>query len=204
MNKLLISFVVVWFILLAGCSDTVNKGEPVVSSKVNVPESSESDDSAADSSIGLSIPGEKNFKALKKNAEFIIHARVNGDYDTEKLVEDAEDNIYKINRVYTATVNNSFKTLDGTKYKIGDKIKIIYPVGFKQMKEGKLGDRLLPLGDKIVPIHTGEYMLFLDQLEGQFYFSNLHHVYKKGNNKKFYNISSNSIPEITIENIANP
>ncbi len=132
----------------------------------------------------------------------IIHATVNGDYKMEKQVADAENDVYQIDRVYTATVEDRFKEPKGAQYTNGDKLDIVYPVGFKQMKDGTLEEDLHQLSDGIIPIETGEYILFLDKLDGKFYFSNINHVYKKGNSKKYHNISTDSVPYITEGNLS--
>ncbi|MBN9653435.1 hypothetical protein J0K78_04075 [Halobacillus sp. GSS1] len=165
---------------------------------VSVPSNSETTEG-----VGLSVSAEKDFKSLKKNADLIIHGTLDGDYDIKTQVADAENDVYQIDRVYTAIVNNSFKDSKGNKYKNGDEIKVVYPVGFKQKENGQFKDHFLSLSDEIIPIESGEYMLFLDELNGDFYFSNINHVYKKGKDKRFNNISTESIPEITEGNIVN-
>lgn len=147
--------------------------------------------------VGLGVPAEEEFISLKQNADLIINGTINGDYKIRTQVADAENDVYQFDRVYTITVMKSFKDLDGEDYGKGDKIKVVYPVGFKQKEDGKFKDHLLSLSDEIIPIESGEYILFLDDLKGNFYFSNINYVYKRGKNEEFNNISTESIPVIT-------
>ena len=156
------------------------------------------DNETSQGGAGLVVGAEENLQALEKNADTIIHAEVNGNYQMKKEVSDVEHDVYQMDRVYTATVVDSFKELKGKQYKKGDQVEFVYPVGFKQMKDGKLDKDLVPLSDEIIPIETGEYLLFLDDLSGSYFFSNINHVYKKGNDKRYHNISTDNIPIITV------
>ncbi|MBX0358423.1 hypothetical protein [Halobacillus sp. Nhm2S1] len=129
--------------------------------------------------VGLSVSAEEELMSLKKNADVIIHGTLDEDYETRTQVADAENNVYQIDRVYTITVMNNYKGMDGAHDEVGDKIDVVYPVGFKQKEDGSFKDHLLSLSDEIIPIDSGEYILFLDDLDGDFYFSNINHVYKK-------------------------
>ena len=114
------------------------------------------DNETSQGGAGLTVGAEENLRALEKNADTIIHAEVNGNYKTKKEVADAEHDVYQIDRVYTATVVDSFKELKGKQYKKGDKVEFVYPVGFKQMKDGELDKDMVQLSDEIIPIETGE------------------------------------------------
>ncbi|MBX0358478.1 hypothetical protein [Halobacillus sp. Nhm2S1] len=147
--------------------------------------------------VGLGVSAEEEFMSLKKNADLIIHGTINGEYKIRTQVADAENDVYQFDRVYTISVLNSLKDFDGEVYGKGDTIKVFYPVGFKQKEDGKFKDHTLSLSDEIIPIESGEYILFLDDLKGDFFFSNINHVYKKGKYEEFNNISTESIPVIT-------
>jgi len=43
---------------------------------------------------------------------------------------------------------------------------------------------------------------FLDKLDnGKLYFANINHVYKKNDKNKFSNISTDKVPEVSLDNI---
>lgn len=159
--------------------------------------------------VGLAIPAKEDLKELKGSSDLVLKATIDGKFETTKELEDEEHDVYLIDRVYTATVNQSFKDGLGKKYKKGDTIKVKYPVGLKQMKNGELEDELLPFSDEMLSLDKGEYMLFLDQLEGEFFFSNINHVYKKASSdkasksslEKFNNIASDKVPTINAANL---
>ncbi len=153
--------------------------------------------------VGLKIPGEKDFRSLKENSDLIIKGTVDENYDTDMVIEDKEFNTYLVRRIYSVTVSNSFKDSNDIKYKKGDKIEITFPIGFQQLKEnGEPNSDVVLLDDELVSIESGEYILFLDEINGEYHFANGNHIYKKGNETEYQNIATDSIPSITEENLS--
>ena len=141
--------------------------------------------------VGLSVAAEKDLKTLKENAQLIIQGELDEGYEIETQVADYENDVYQIDRVYTVTVHQSLKGPNEHNYTKGDEIQVVYPVGFKQKNGGEFQEPLHPLSDEIIPLKSGEYLLFLDELKGDFYFSNHNHVYKKDyiTNIKIYRVT---------------
>jgi hypothetical protein len=181
-------------------------GSVVGVSYYNYSQSSEA--SEASHGLGLKVPGEKDLISLKENSDLILNASIDEIYDTEmvledkRVVEDKEFITYHVKRIYTVTINNSFKDSAGIKYKKGDKIKVTYPIGFQQFKDGEPNSDLVLLDDELVSLESGEYILFLDEINGEYHFTNGNHIYKKGNKNEYKNIATDSIPIITEENLS--
>ncbi|MFD1019715.1 hypothetical protein [Thalassobacillus hwangdonensis] len=165
------------------------------------PSGERTEDEETSTGTGLKVEAEGEIEELKKESDFIALAEVDGNFETEAILTDAEYDTYQINRIYTATVESSFKNNINKNYTSEDKIEIVYPIGFKQKKDGKLKDELIPFdGEKLLEIESGEYILFLDDLNGKFFFSNINHVYRQ-NGSGYMNIASDTLPRITIEEV---
>ncbi|TGB01459.1 hypothetical protein [Halobacillus salinus] len=119
----------------------------------------------ATSGAGLQVEAEEKLETLKENSDFVLEATVDGNYETRKIIEDKEHDVYQIRRLYTATIHKSIK---GKEYDKGDLIEVVYPIGMKQISEGH-EDGLLPFSDETIEMDTGEYLLFLDDLKGQLF-----------------------------------
>jgi len=157
--------------------------------------------SETDKGVALTVSSKNSLKELRENSDIIVQATVDDNYDISKSVADAENNVYQIDRVYGATIDNELKATEGNKYKKGDKIEIVYPIGIKQFKDDE-SSQLNQFHDKIIKISSGEYLLFLDKLDnGKLYFANINHVYKKNDKNTFSNISTDKVPEVAIKNI---
>lgn len=68
-----------------------------------------SNDSQPSHGVGLTVAAEKDLKALEKKSDLIVAAHVDGNYEITKMLEDKQNDVYQINRVYIATIKNSFK-----------------------------------------------------------------------------------------------
>ncbi|WP_079478532.1 hypothetical protein [Halobacillus salinus] len=153
----------------------------------------------ATSGAGLQVEAEETLEALEENSDFVLQATVDGNYETRKIIEDKEHDVYQVRRLYTATIHKSIK---GKEYAKGDQVEVVYPIGMKQLDEGH-DDKLLPFSDEMIEMDTGEYLLFLDDLKGQLYFANISHVYKKQQDHRYSNIASEKVPSIVLENLDN-
>ncbi|WP_102028305.1 hypothetical protein [Salirhabdus sp. Marseille-P4669] len=120
--------------------------------------------------------------------------------DTEILMEDKEFNTYIVLEGFSqVTVNKTFKQSKGAI----DRKKITFPVGFQQLNEnGEAISDLVLLDDELVFIESGAYILFLDEISGEYHFANSNHIYKKVNKNKYENIATDSISTIMVEDLS--
>lgn len=150
--------------------------------------------------IALEVPGKENLKDLAAETETILKATVPGEYEVVEAEIEDENSLFMVEHIYKITVKKNAKSPNGTKYRKGDVLEMAVPAGVRQRLDGEVGE-LVPLTEDTPVFETGEYLLFLEEVEYKalnknvMMLSNFNHVYKKQGNK-YKNIGSELIPVI--------
>ncbi|WP_139489905.1 hypothetical protein [Brevibacillus dissolubilis] len=157
----------------------------------------------------LLVPGYQTVDELTKNTNTIMKAQVSGDYEEVETAIPDEKDLYTVSRAYKLTVEKAFKDEAGNKYKKGDVVELLVPVGVTQKVDGK-NTGLLPIFDEQPKLEEGEYLLYLTSAYSKQHgkkvlmLSNYHHIYKNNSKNKgaansasvFENIASDKVPTI--------